>query len=498
MVEAYSINETAQRLGCQRTALRRWLRDGQLAQVGTDDSGRGSPSILVNFGQADALVAELKESQARPHLPNEQRRELETALANGTVLPGTPIPVTEGAKKYDVSKQRVSQLAKEGKIQVLSWTDGTNGERRVETIDESDLATWAAEFHRKRSNRSGQRAMKSLGRAKRQTSPEDRPADFPPGVTPAPVEIEVPEGSLTTGLLAQDYFAYLKEEKGNRPETLKEARFRLAPFIKMFPVLPLKEEPIYEYFRSLKGKQLTKFQKAARLRAFYNWLWKRKKYIRKYTQTNLFDDIEMPNKGGDILTPLTEANVVQLLSSAPTMRQYAAMIVCVGAGLRRGEASRIRAELMEPATETSPARVFFDGGKKGNASVPVTQKIYDALKDIAPPKGYVFHGRDPGSPITPNAFTSMVADAFKAAGISADMNGPQILRHTFNAMVKRRASTENTARMSRHDPMLTMRVYGRLGDPEIDAEYIKVSATINLPPPPKHLGIQHQLPMEGG
>ena len=36
--------------------------------------------------------------------------------------------------------------------------------------------------------------------------------------------------------------------------------------------------------------------------------------------------------------------------------------------------------------------------------------------------------------------------------------------------------------------MLTMRVYGRLGDPEIGAEYLKVSKTINLPPP-THLGI---------
>ena len=37
--------------------------------------------------------------------------------------------------------------------------------------------------------------------------------------------------------------------------------------------------------------------------------------------------------------------------------------------------------------------------------------------------------------------------------------------------------------------MLTMRVYVRLGDPEIDAEYLKVSKTINLPPPPAHLGV---------
>ena len=36
--------------------------------------------------------------------------------------------------------------------------------------------------------------------------------------------------------------------------------------------------------------------------------------------------------------------------------------------------------------------------------------------------------------------------------------------------------------------MLTMRVYGRLGDPKIGAEYLKVSKTINLPPP-THLGI---------
>ncbi|MCH8987936.1 MAG: site-specific integrase [Chloroflexi bacterium] len=116
-------------------------------------------------------------------------------------------------------------------------------------------------------------------------------------------------------------------------------------------------------------------------------------------------------------------------------------------------------------------------------------------------RGFYFvrgNGRDPVTPVTPNLTSKWVSDALDAAGINADTNRPQILRHTFNAMVKRRASTENTARMSRHDPMLTMRVYGRLGDPEIDAEYIKVSATINLPPPPAHLGIQHQLPMEGG
>ena len=46
--------------------------------------------------------------------------------------------------------------------------------------------------------------------------------------------------------------------------------------------------------------------------------------------------------------------------------------------------------------------------------------------------------------------------------------------------------------------MLTMRVYVRLGDPKIDAEYLKVSKTINLPPPPAHLGVQHQMAMEVG
>ena len=64
--------------------------------------------------------------------------------------------------------------------------------------------------------------------------------------------------------------------------------------------------------------------------------------------------------------------------------------------------------------------------------------------------------------------------------------------------MKRQATTENTARMSRHDPMLTMGVYGRLEDPEIDAKYLKVSKTINLPPPPAHLGLQNQMAMEVG
>jgi len=502
MTETYSIAETARRFNCARGTVRTLIDQGLLHPVGTGPEGNGgSDSVLIDFSEAGRVIAGWrKEQQGRKGLPVRQQEALSQAIQDGAILPGTAILLSDGAAKYKVSKQRLSQLVKEGKVAALTFTTGPNGEQRVQHIDEAALAEWAEEYHAKRSKRQGQRKMKGLGRTPRAVQQARPAAEIQQAAKPEP-----PEGTQSTAMLAKDYFDYLEFEKQRAPDTLRAARYRLSKFIEMYPVLPIgddAEDDIHLYFRAIGGNRTTPHSMASAVRTFYNWLWRRKKYLREFGDNPFGEngDVEMPDKWDEPYFPLTLEQVHTLLAAVPDMEHYALVYCLVRSGLRRGELRTLRADRLEaPVDDESPGHAAFEHGKRGLAIVPIDPEGYGYLKKIAPPSGYVFHGRDINVPYHADTISNMVQRVFDLAGIDSPVKGPQMLRHTFIALFKTRATNAGmSAQVARHDIDMNTRVYGRLGSGEIDAEYMKVVPNIPMPPPPAHLGMQGQMAMEGG
>lgn len=502
MSEAYSITETARRFNCSRRTVHNMVDEGLLHPVGSQANGHGgSESVLIDFSEAGRVIADWRQGQeARKGLAARQEEAVSQAIESGAILPGTPILLGDAAKKYDIVQPRISQLVKEGKIPALSHTTGPNGDQRVQHIDEAALAEWAEGYHTKRSKRQVQRRMTGLGRTpkpKQQSAPavENRPADLP----------DLPEGTLSTALLASDYFDYLELEKRRAPDTLREARYRLSKFIKMYPVLPVgddADDQIHAYFQAIGGNRTTPASMAGRLRAFYNWLWRRKKYLRQHGSNPFAEDgdIEMPDKWDEPYFPLTLEQVYALLAAAPDMEHYALIYCLVRTGIRRGELRTLRADRLEaPVVDGSPGHASFEHGKRGLATIPIDPDGYQMLKDIAPSTGYVFHGRDINVPYHADTISEMVARVFDLSGVDSPVKGPQMLRHTFVALFKTRSTNAAmSAQVARHDIDMNTRVYGRLGSAEVDAEYMKVVPNIPMPPPPAHLGMQGQMALGVG
>ena len=234
---------------------------------------------------------------------------------------------------------------------------------------------------------------------------------------------------------------------------------------------------------------------ASRVRAFYNWLWDTDR-LEDYLEHNLADRLKMPPKETDVDEPLSLEQVQKLLLLSPTIEHYAMCLTILRTGLRRGELNSLRTEgITAPTTEGGLGRAFISGKRK-SYSVPFTEDVYLALKAIAPPEGYVFYGLNPSRPLAPNTISRKIHEAFEAAGIKMASNGPQMLRHTWVVFNKERASTAVTAALARHDPTVTMKTYGRFGDPFLDQEFQRVQDSIELPGLPQHLGTQRTLPLE--
>ncbi len=145
-----SMAELARQYDVEVTAVYRLVKDGRLAVEGEDASGRGRPAKLIDQDKAAPVFDELRQARHERRSSTKKLEEkFDADRAAGVPLPGMPIGIGEGARKYGVSPQLVSIWVKNGEVRVLREAAVTGGRR---LIDEHDLMLRAQRFHERRSS----------------------------------------------------------------------------------------------------------------------------------------------------------------------------------------------------------------------------------------------------------------------------------------------------------------------------------------------------------
>ena len=128
---------------------------------------------------------------------------------------------------------------------------------------------------------------------------------------------------------------------------------------------------------------------------------------------------------------LSRSEIEALLNAIDAIKYKAVLMTMYGAGLRIGEACRLRVEDID----SQRMLVRIRDGKGGHQRYAMlSQRLLLVLraywKRERPPKPYLFSGRYPHRPLAPDSVRKVLAQAVKKCGITKPAT-PHLLRHSF-------------------------------------------------------------------
>ena len=272
--------------------------------------------------------------------------------------------------------------------------------------------------------------------------------------------------------------------------SVHDHRYSLETFAGVVPSFPWTRTQLRAFVdhfpRELSGTRVHTI--CAHVRSFQSWL-----------ELDRFDGVEPPirfpswqgiapgntNKPPVPLAPTQADALIEAATRDPLVQ---AMIVLFReTGIRPFELRDLRWEDLEPTGWTTKGR----GRTKRAHYVPIARELYDLLKAVSPTVqtgGYVFPGRTstrgkimPGQPMGERSTNPMVKRYFREAGITADHEGPYMLRHTFIMAMKETVGVELTSILVGHADIakaaglskMTTHVYGQHAEMYVREQYLE-------------------------
>ena len=157
------------------------------------------------------------------------------------------------------------------------------------------------------------------------------------------------------------------------------------------------------------------------LRFFFKVTLERDDLVRRLTL------VSEPRRVPIVLSP---EEVARLLTAAPGVKYRAALGVAYGAGLRVSEVVALKVTDID--RERMLLRVEQGKGQK-DRFVMLSPQLLELLRDwrqVAQPRGWLFPGLDPVTPMSARQLCRAVSAAARAAGIAKRVS-PHTLRHSF-------------------------------------------------------------------
>jgi len=147
-----------------------------------------------------------------------------------------------------------------------------------------------------------------------------------------------------------------------------------------------------------------------------------------------YDDLIFPKKPRKLPTVLSPEEITRMIEAAPNLMHRTILIVLYGTGIRRTEASLLKASDID--SERMVVHIRQGKGSR-DRDVPMTPKLLDALREYwrwKKPKVYLFPStaghRGVEQPISDHTIWYVCHEAAKRAGIKKPI-GAHTLRHCF-------------------------------------------------------------------
>jgi len=141
--------------------------------------------------------------------------------------------------------------------------------------------------------------------------------------------------------------------------------------------------------------------------------------------------VRMPRMPKKLPEVLSGKEVVAIIGAVESVKYRAVVMTTYAAGLRVSEACRLRVADIDSDRMVIRVR---DGKGGRDRDVMLSQRLLEALREyfrMERPKGeYLFSGKKPGSPITPDSVRRVLKAAVGKSGVKKRVT-PHVLRHSF-------------------------------------------------------------------
>jgi integrase len=263
----------------------------------------------------------------------------------------------------------------------------------------------------------------------------------------------------TTTILTMDaverYIAF-KVAEGATKRTQEEYRYRLFPFARAYPVLPLFPDEIAKFLSGLKVDPFTRWDYRKHIISLYHWLQKQQE-IPEITQ--MFPRVKVPRK---VRRVLSAEEMARLFKAAQTFQETAILTLLIDSKIRATELCTLTRD------KVFPDHIVVTG-KVGERNVPISPETYKLLCKLAE-EGYLFKGRK--DHMRREALRICVHDIMLRAGLDGKKLGPHILRHS--SSVQHYMFTNDLLGLQKELGHSTLRMtekYAELGEDQVQAQH---------------------------
>ena len=166
--------------------------------------------------------------------------------------------------------------------------------------------------------------------------------------------------------------------------------------------------------------------------AYYKQVLAALRYLYRHVlrRGEVVEDVRCPRPEKRLPVVLSVEEVARFFKAIPSLKHRTILMLAYGAGLRIGEAVRVR--LSDIDRQRKVLRVQQGKGKKDRYTIlsPALLEILDRYCWAAQPEDLLFTTRWTGRPITDSTVQRVCIEAQKAAGIDKRVS-PHTLRHSF-------------------------------------------------------------------
>lgn len=190
------------------------------------------------------------------------------------------------------------------------------------------------------------------------------------------------------------------------------------------------------------------------LRAWFKWL-----IIMDHRTDNPMIKLGSPRYPDRVPRPVSDDDLVRLLTTAMHHRTRVMILLAALAGLRVHEIAKLRGEDIDLA---KPA-LHVDGKGKRSAWIPLHPLLVDAALTM-PSKGFWFpaNSRRPGSHVRSKSVSDIIGNAMRRAGARGT---PHSLRHWYGTtLLDDGADLRTVQELLRHRSLATTQIYTKVTD----------------------------------
>lgn len=248
------------------------------------------------------------------------------------------------------------------------------------------------------------------------------------------------------------------------PKTFEQYDYVFNRLIDQFPILPLDPEPLEEFFASIKGSSLTRWNFKKTAHAFYRFLEQRKKLPNPME----YITIGQPERK---LRPKMELEQIKRLFALPlNFADKTLLCLIFDTGLRTGEICNLKPRDIMPG-------YIKVRGKTGETIIPIREETYEMLSQLIAmqPGEYVFQNSH-GGPCCNKSIYYKVRCWLAQIGITEGKRGAHMLRHSFAPNYLLQGGTlQDLSQILGHRNLSTTAIYAEMVKEQLKTQHDKFS-----------------------